>query len=212
MGLAISVGFLEQMCKYDEEGEAWIRGELASLNALLSSEGLPTFEEPERVDLSSARRHVGSFPYSFIHYLRRAQAWMRQRPGEPLVPVGDEGLAAYEDMIADEMCMMDSHLLGHSDCEGFYVPVRFDEPLLGDGVVGTLIGSSVRLHEEMIELAPFLDIELDENSRLSEEEAARVYELGEYERIPLYREYIVWLTLFELSRISVEQQSMIVFH
>lgn len=212
MGLAISIGFLEQMGKYDEEGESWVRGEVASLNALLSAEGLPTFEEPASVDLSSIHRHVSSFPYSFIHYLRRAQAWMRQRPGEALVPVGDEGLDAYDEMVADEMSMMDSHLIGHSDCDGFYVPVRFDEPLFGEGITGTIVGSSVRLHEEMIELAPFLGIELDENSRLSEQEAARVFDLGEYERIPLYREYIVWLTLFELSSASVAQQTMIVFH
>lgn len=211
MGLAISTGFLADMIKNDSEGAEWFRAELQSVYDWLEREGLELFEEPE-TQATTKHKHTSSFPYSFIHYLRRAQAWINQRPDDEFTPVGSEGLDAYEDMIVDETMIMYSHLLCHSDANGFYVPVRFPDPLFAEGVTGEMVGSSYQLHDEMIAMASFLGIELDEQNQLSEFEAKRVLDCGWDDSFPFFREYTVWLALFEVSRQSIEHGTMIVFH
>ena len=64
----------------------------------------------------------------------------------------------------------------HSDAEGFYVPVEFDDVLFSDDVPGTMLGSSQGLVRECEELArsldipPGLDPESDELWQASEEQ------------------------------------------
>jgi hypothetical protein len=119
-----------------------------------------------------------------------------------------------------------SHLLCHSDAEGFYVPVDFKDVLFdGDsceedddeddveegeaGLPGGMLGSSCRLLEELVFVAPALGIHLD-NGKLSDEEAERIDALIE-EDGGLYREYVSWLLLYESARLSIAHKTAIVF-
>lgn len=58
--------------------------------------------------------------------------------------------------------MFASHLLCHSDCEGFYLPVDFEVVLIDsqdqDRIPGGLLGSSYRLRDELLAIAPALGI------------------------------------------------------
>ena len=61
------------------------------------------------------------------------------------------------------------HLLFHSDCEGFYVPVKFSEVIFTDQeleIPGEMIGSSYMLLEECKASAQYLELPLDEDDRI----------------------------------------------
>ena len=73
MGLAISVGMLD-------EDEAY-REMFDELAASLAQAGIAGYREPERVP-DTMRAHCDSFPYSFLHYLRRCYALLRE--GKPI--------------------------------------------------------------------------------------------------------------------------------
>lgn len=215
MGLAISVGFLAQLNDLDEEGGQWAAKTFERVNDFLKANNLPTWDEPTERFTTDARPYVSSFPYSFIHYLRRAYAFLYEYPDEPLKPVGPGGLKADDGVVEDATMMFSSHLLCHSDCEGFYVPVDFPEPLFADkehSVPGDMLGSSYGLMRELRDLAPFLEIALDEEGNLGDEEAARLMELDATEADPFWHEKVVWLTLFESARLSIAHGSAIAFH
>ncbi len=72
-----------------------------------------------------------------------------------------------------------------------------------------MIGSSQHLLRELIQTAPALNIAL-ENRALSDGEAQRINRLGESDT-GLYREYTVWIALFEAARTSIEYDTLIVF-
>jgi hypothetical protein len=72
-----------------------------------------------------------------------------------------------------------------------------------------MLGSSCRLLEELVFVAPALGIHLD-NGKLSDEEAERIDALIE-EDGGLYREYVSWLLLYESARLSIAHKTAIVF-
>jgi hypothetical protein len=123
MGLAVEVGMLADLKEHDEEGAQWLRDALADINAVFGEHKLPLHIEPEQLPPMNDRSIIGSFPYSFLHYLRRAYARWKQDPGSPIVPCSPDEDPASDPAIDQESCMFDSHLLCHSDCEGFYVPI-----------------------------------------------------------------------------------------
>lgn len=205
MGLAIGVGVLADLIRHDEEGARWIRESIARLNDVLGRHGKQSHHEPE--DLPSvSRASCTSFPYSFLHYLRRAFAHVRE--GRP-VPDDDTLQPEHDRVVDDVASMLDSHLLCHSDAEGFYVPMELGEPIFDDALPGTMLGSSQALLRELIEVAPALGIAI-EDGRLAE---ASAVELGELEDgTPLWRERLVWFALYEGATISVTHQTLLVFH
>lgn len=68
------------------------------------------------------------------------QAYAR-RPGEPAGPF--------------------DHLIYHSDCEGYYVPVDFERVIVDESLVGGHLGSSVRLLAETRRIAAALGLPED---------------------------------------------------
>ena len=71
MGLAIGVGVLADLIENDPEGADWLRDSIESMNGVLGREGFSQHVEPEKVP-PAGFSSIGSFPYSFLHYLRRA--------------------------------------------------------------------------------------------------------------------------------------------
>ena len=217
MGLAIVIGYQADMKENDSEGYVFSQKQFARMAEVLEENGLGgQWAEPDSPtdfpEWEGTRPHSGDFSYSDLHYLRRAYAHTsrmryleRDDPLEPVERLTEED----NERVMDETMMMSSHLLCHSDCEGYYVPVDFPEPIFDDRAPGGMLGSSFGLLRELREVAPTLSITLTEEGELSDEEAARLFavEWG----APFGRELQMWLTLWELSRASVHLGTAIVF-
>jgi hypothetical protein len=206
MGLAISVGTLADFNKLDTEGADWIREKIAVVNRILQENGLPAFTEPETL---TARRGPSetSFPYSFLHYLRRVYAYVRE--GMPLTSAQNGISAEDKELVMETSMMLESHLLCHSDAEGFYVPVDFADPLFDDKVPGAILGSSYALMRELAFVAPALQIDMKDGAP-TDTALQRLRDIKD-ESTPYWREQIVWLTLYESARFSIAHETMIVF-
>ncbi|WP_280426000.1 hypothetical protein [Nocardia carnea] len=214
MGLAVSTHhYAEAMADNDSEYIGELRAELRALNDLLAGEGLPVHEEPPHRGATAARSRIGSVPYSFVHYLRRAYARAHEYPDQPLEPVG-AGEDPSDDPAVDQLrYMFESHLLCHSDCEGYYLPVEFDEVLYPDdelGIPGGMVGSSAALLSELVYVAPYLGITLDDGE-LSDAAIERIYHENGADTHPLYRERETWVLFYEAARVSVANRTVITF-
>jgi hypothetical protein len=206
MGLAIGIGVLADLIIHDEEGADWQRRSLAQLDAVLVRNGLPSHREPERFANPLRRHSCTSFPYSFLHYLRRAFAHVRE---DQSVPDDEQLRPEHERVVEDAGTMFDSHLLCHSDAEGLYVPIDFGAPIFDDDVPAGMLGSSQALLRELIEVAPHIAIDLvDDRPTPACEAALRKIEDG----APLWRERLVWYALFEAATLSIQHGTAIVFH
>jgi hypothetical protein len=72
-----------------------------------------------------------------------------------------------------------------------------------------MIGPSLRLMAELVQITPALGIRLA-GTLLPDEEAARLAGLTEHTS-PIWREVIVWFSLFEAARLSLAHGSAISF-
>lgn len=215
MGLAVSVGNLAWCLKegHDEDAEL-IREELAEVNRVLKANSRPKHVEPEALPPLRDRSEAAGVgqPYSYLHYLRRAVAFARQAPADfTPAPAGYD--PDKDPRIDDELSLhMDSHLICHSDCEGYYVPQDFPEPLYDDGddLPGGILGSSQQALAELVQVAPLIGIKL-RAGKLSDAEAARVAADCRAGAHPYGVERYVWLRLFERFRLSVEYGAAVSF-
>jgi hypothetical protein len=213
MGLAVCIGALADLLENDPEGADWLRKDFEVVNRVLADHGLPAHVEPEIPPTLDDRSGLGSFPYSWLHYLRRAVAFARQAPGE-FCPVKEGDNPADDERIDRELSVyLASHFICHSDCEGFYVPIDFPEPLYDDDrdeLVGGVLGSSQRAMQELIQAAPLLSIPLP-NGQLSDEVASAIAEEREGAS-PYWIERQVWLSMFEAFRLSIKTKCAVMFN
>lgn len=214
MGLAIQVALLADLTVNDAEGAAYYQSAFERVNKALAAAGEPTYTEPVQVAPLKSRTPLMSFPYGFLHHLRRAYAYAVEQPGTPYTPVEAGEDPAKDPVVDDLMYMFESHLLCHSDCEGFYVPVPLDEPVFDrehDVAGGGMIGSSAGLAAELRVTAPLIGIELRPDGTVDDAEIERVFAAANAEKTPVWREQLVWLALFEAARLSVAHGAAIVF-
>ncbi len=210
MGLAIETGVLADLLANDPEGAAWFEEELATVNRVLASERLPTHVEPRTVP-PAPRASLGSFPYSTLHHLRRAYAHRVRDPAWIATPFPADADPAEDADVEALTEQFASHLLCHSDSEGFYFPIDFDDVVFSnedDDIPGGMLGSSYRLLDELRLVAPALKIALVDGE-LSDDEAARIDGLDP--SAPMWAEHAAWLALFEAARISIANRTAIVF-
>jgi hypothetical protein len=213
MGLAISVGILADLMKNDAEGARFFIKQFQLLNEVLRENNLPEHHEPETLAKLHLPESFGSFPYSFLHYLRRVAAYSFRDKNWVAEDFPSNEDPTEDDVLDSEMMMFESHLLCHSDCEGFYVPVDFSEVIFDDPkgkrILGGMLGSSHQLMKEIVQIAPSLEINLIDG-KLSDADAEKLNSIEDGDK--LFREKIVWLTLFEASRLSIKHKTAIVFH
>ncbi len=211
MGLAVEVGILAYLNVNDEEGAEWQREALTKVNAVLVENHLPTHVEPETLPTLVSRASICGYPYSFLHYLRRFAAHASITPNWKPKPFPESEDPAADPVIEDESFKFSSHLLCHSDCEGFYLPIDFKDPLFADEdqIPGGMLGSSYGLMRELVVVAPFLSIKLVGES-LPDAEADRINGVVEAEG-SFWIELAVWISLFESARLSIEHQTAISF-
>ncbi|MBI3822480.1 MAG: hypothetical protein HY289_07350 [Planctomycetes bacterium] len=212
MGLAVQVGQLADLVENDEEGADWFRKVLAGLNAVLAEHKLPPHTEPEKLPPLDDRTPIGSYSYSYLHHLRRVAAHVMQDPDWIAKPLAESEDPAADPVVDEESAMMASHLLCHSDCEGFYLPIDFKEIIVddnGDLIPGGILGSSFTLMKELIVIAPALKIQIA-NGELSNDDAKKINAEIDQEG-PLWIEKAVWISLFEAARLSIQHQTAICF-
>lgn len=210
MGLAVNVALLDDLRRSDEEGFEHLTAVFDRLSAYLAKEGHPGYREPSELAVQLPA-HTGSFSYSFLHYLRRAYAHAHAG-AESVPPCPDDEDPAADELVDEELTMhMNSHLVCHSDCEGFYVPIDFEDVLYSPdelGIPGCMVGSSVALLRELRLVAGPIGIELT----LSSPTARTLADLAAADQThPLWRERMVWLALWVNASASVEHRTAIVF-
>ena len=199
MGLAI--GLAAPHDAEDPEYVEHLHEQLNVLNTYLESSGLPSYAIPENPPEFASRAACLSLPYSFLHYLRRVYAYLVEDESWKFTPVPEGVDPAHDEVVEEETYMFSSHLICHSDCEGYYLPIDFSDLLTGDDILGGFAGSSFRLLEEVVRCAAPLGIELD-GSDLSDAEAERVNSIAAADE-GAFREYSVWILLYETARGSI---------
>jgi hypothetical protein len=213
MGLAVETGMLADLFANDPEGAEWTRESLARVNDVLAENNLPQHNEPEHLPKMHNRAGTLSYPYSFLHHLRRVFARVTNDPDWMPKPTPDGDDPAEDPVLDEEMCLMSSHLLCHSDAEGFYLPIDFNDVIIDDKdqdrIPGVLLGSSYRLFEELVQIAPKLGIALDDG-QLFDAEADKINKDAESEK-GLWIEKTVWISLFEAARLSIEHKTAVCF-
>jgi hypothetical protein len=213
MGLSLNVGELAAQLEDGEDRDEvkWLRRDLKRLNKFLVKNGLPEHHEPETLPAFRYRGSLVSFPYSYTHHLRRAVAYARHAP-KKFAKIDRSQNPAHDPLIIDELSIyLNCHLICHSDCEGYYVPIDFPEPLFAepeDKIPGSLLGSSQRLLAELIAAAPFLGIRLSKTGKLSDKEAAKLTDESTHK---YGLERLVWFAYYETAKDSVEYNTVISF-
>ena len=214
MSLAIEVGALAELKKHDEEGAQWLRESFANLNAILAENDLPLHVEPEELPPLDDRTIMDSFPYWCLHSVRRAYAHWKRNPESPITPFGPDEDSAEDPIVGEELGKIESHLLCHSDCEGFYLPIPFTDVLFDDTdqdrIEGGMLCSSYQLMEELRSMSPCLGVQLVDG-QLPDSEVDRLRSDIDSET-GLWIERGVWLTLFESARLSIRHKTAIQFN
>jgi hypothetical protein len=227
VGLTIVVG-LGTVLREEGEEEAveQLEEDFGVVNDLLESFGLPPHQEPYELEAHQIVS-IDMYGYSALHHLRRVAAHLAL--GEELPPPGDAeaaqdpALQDYYQLFDENMlegkagAMRFQHLIIHSDAEGFYLPVEFDEVIVADPsleVPGDVVGSSPRLLEECLELARALELP-DDLDPESEEVWQAADGQGAGEGGPKWHRYGVeshtCLALIRACRASVETGAAVVF-
>ena len=208
MGLTASIGFLDSM-RGDPDAQASLRERFIAVNDVLRAAGLPEHEEPAELPPYPYRSELDSIGWDWLHCLRRLHALVLQGieptpapedyPPRELDPLLDRELTVYQR----------SHLIVHSDAQGWYVPIDFPDVLYGD-VPGRIMGSSQRLLAELRTLAGPLEIALRPDGSLDDATVARLNAVTDSD--PWWREKFAWLHLFEAAWLSVDLGTAIRYH
>ncbi|MCL5246221.1 hypothetical protein M4I21_10410 [Cellulophaga sp. 20_2_10] len=210
MGLSITSGILVDFLENEPEGYEAYKVEFEQLNKLLELNGYKPHIEPSKLDVESIQ--VGGFPYSFLHYLRRFFAYYMNDENWVAKPFSTDLDPANDPIVEEESSMFYSHLLVHSDCEGYYIPIDFEEVIFDTEeitVPGAMVGSSFGLLTDLKSIAKKLGIELNENLEVQNKEGLynTIDDQGDF-----WIEKMVWLTLFEAANYSIKNKTAIVFN
>ncbi|WP_299779016.1 hypothetical protein [uncultured Formosa sp.] len=213
MGLTISSGILVDLKENEPDSYEGYKVIFENINTILIKNGVEPYQEP--VVMERTPLQFGGFPYSFLHHLRRflAHAWENEdnENWEPK-PFSSEEDPTGDAVLEDHYSYMSSHLLTHSDAEGFYLPVELPEVLFDtekNPVPGAMIGSSYSLLKELKSLTKHLGIGLDENNMVTniDELNKIISNEGDF-----WIEILVCVTLMDAAKFSIENNTAILFN
>lgn len=233
MGLGLEVGILADLKIHDPEGFELFQEQFDYLNQLLQDRDLPLHNEPTSL---SAEQHVWScdmWGYSGLHNLRRIAAHLAF--GESLPPPLTQNERASQDPMIEkyykmafkptshrkwtrnfghpkELNLQFRHLLLHSDAEGFYLPLDFEEIIQDSEVFGGTVGSSHQLLHECKVIAEKLELPLDMDHEAEELwDAASEPGRGEEKWQQYGVESFTCLRLIRACEVSIQQGAAIAF-
>jgi hypothetical protein len=160
MGLTIVVGVLA-----GDEDEGCVRAHFAVIREVLDRAGAGQWAEPVLNERDVLEADM--WGYSGLHTVRRVAVHLAATgtlpdPLEEAHRAADDPLLrqAYAEFPGEPAGPFD-HVIHHSDCEGYYVPVDFGQVIVDDNLAGGYLGSSVRLLAETRRIARALDLPED---------------------------------------------------
>jgi hypothetical protein len=162
MGLNMVVGILADA---EDEYADMVRADFGVIRELLTRAGAGQWTEPELNEPDVLEGEM--WGYSGLHTLRRLAVHLAEtatlpEPLEESHRATDDPLLtkAYAALPGDPAGPFD-HLIHHSDCEGYYVPVDFERVIVDESLAGGYLGSSVRLLAETRRIATTLGLPED---------------------------------------------------
>lgn len=214
MGLNIVVGALVDA--EDDDYTEMVRADFVAIGELLERAGARQWTEPDLDEEAGAE--FETWGYSGLHTVRRLAVHLAAdgRLPEPLdrtQRATDDPLLSkvYEALPGDPPGPFD-HLVHHSDCEGYYVPVDFAHVIVSKKTPGGYLGSSVRLLAETRRLAEALGLPEDLDPDSEEVSDAVDAEDPAAEGWQRYRvESYVCLQLLRAAKLSVSTGAAIAF-
>ncbi|RST19591.1 hypothetical protein E2C00_00610 [Streptomyces sp. WAC05374] len=163
MGLNIVVGALVDA--EDDDYTEMVRADFVAIGELLERAGARQWTEPILDEEDGAE--FEAWGYTGLHTLRRLAVHLAADGHLPEPLDGSQWATddpllgkVYEALPSDPPGPFD-HLVHHSDCEGYYVPVDFAHVIVDKKAPGGYLGSSVRLLEETRRLAEALGLPED---------------------------------------------------
>ena len=164
MGLNIVVGVLAEDEDEDEHADL-VCEDFAVIRELLDRAGAGQWTEPELSEQDVLEGDM--WGYSGLHTVRRVAVHLAGTgtlpdPLEEARGATDDPLLrkAYAELPREPGGPFD-HLIRHSDCEGYYVPVDFEQVIVDERLAGGYLGSSVRLLAETRRVASALGLPED---------------------------------------------------
>lgn len=200
----------------DRRRDPWsTRSTLTRANVFLASLGLPTHDEPAHSPPWEPALPP-QIPLQALYRLRRAMAMHLIWPDRPLEPLAPDQDARTDPVMAQVERRLDNHLIHHADREGFFLPISFSQAVhdpTGMALAGSWLGSSLRLAEEMHELAPLLDLAIADGAdgpEVPAEVIARITRERDASD-PLHLERWAWLVHVQAAHQSIRDGTAIIY-
>jgi len=209
LGVTICVGELAGAIKNSDDDDdelieyiKILKEGFLAINKVLAKNNLLLHNEPLDIEIPKFRAEF-DIPFEAIYRLKRFYAYFIK--GKTIAPLEEE---VNDDPVLESCWSPEYHLIYHSDCEGMYLPIAFDKALLDEQihVPGGIIGSSVKLMQELKVIAPKLGITL-QNDNISDDEIERIEQ--EWDENNFAYEQQAWVMFFEAARLSIELKSAI---
>ncbi|MFI6515451.1 hypothetical protein ACIBF1_07835 [Spirillospora sp. NPDC050679] len=165
MGLNVVVGVLADA---DEDYAAMVRADFAAIGELLEREQAGRWAEPDPLELDDEQdAEFEMWGYSGLHTVRRLAVHLTVNGCLP-APQAEAHRASDDPLLNKAYSTPPSgppgpfdHLIHHSDCEGYYVPLDFERVIVDDKAPGGYLGSSVRLLAETRRVAEAIGLPED---------------------------------------------------
>ena len=190
MGLSIEVGFLADLIANDPDGAEFAFADYERMDEALEAKRLARLSEPTDCDIWSA----DLMGYTGLHALREVAGYVWKGRDIPRDVLLDGSQTEFSDALVKEFFEHLTgkgnftligkafrqifkakekpklppfiHLCVHSDCDGFYVPVAFETPIVPKRVSAESehlwpLGSVMRLEAEVNQLSRHLEIPAD---------------------------------------------------
>lgn len=215
MSLIVVVGSLLE--QEDEWCEHLVQ-QFEAINRVLRAHSLPEHREPTSP--------AGDLPweqnmfYGQVHDLRRLAAYLWLGLDLPAPATNDSTRDPVLRRFYDSEKEPDGnpgyvHLINHSDCDGFYIPIPFERVLYADPatkIAGTMVGSSQMLMAGCQQVAEALDLPLDLDPESDEAREAEE-SLGESDVLwqRYGRESYACLVFYQAAKRSIESGCAVVF-
>ncbi|MGI5170685.1 hypothetical protein ACQEU3_40685 [Spirillospora sp. CA-253888] len=172
MGLNVVVGLLADA---DEDYAAMVRADFAAIGELLEREQAGRWAEPDPLELDDEQdAEFEMWGYAGLHTVRRLAVHLTVNRCLP-APLAGAQRAADDPLLNKAYSTPPSgppgpfdHLIHHSDCEGYYVPLDFERVIVDDKAPGGYLGSSVRLLAETRRVAEAIGLPEDLNPHSEE--------------------------------------------
>ena len=162
VGLNIVVGILAGA---EDDYADYVRAGFAVIRELLDRTGAGQWAEPELNERDVLEGDM--WGYSGLHTLRRLAVHLAETGTLP-GPLGEARMATDDPLLKKAYATWPGepagpfdHLIHHSDCEGYYVPVDFGQVILNERLAGGYLGSSVRLLAETRRIATAIGLPED---------------------------------------------------